>query len=223
MSKKILIKFPTRNRPQKFKETFLKYNFMKSGNHEVNFLISMDIDDDSMNNENVRKFLNSYSNVKYYYGNSKTKIEAINADLDKIEGFDIMLLASDDMIPQKVNYDSYICDLFDKHFPDYDGVIHQNDGRQGQRLNTFCILGKKYFDRFGYIYHPSYKSVFCDNEFMIVSQKLNKVIYTPEILFYHGWTNYVGYDALMQRNENRENYIVDEKNYMERLNRNFDL
>jgi hypothetical protein len=73
----ILIKFPTRNRPEKFIQIFLKYQHMLSGNHTVKFIVSMDLDDPTMNNDRIRKFLGNQKNVSYFYGNSKSKIEAI--------------------------------------------------------------------------------------------------------------------------------------------------
>jgi hypothetical protein len=37
-------------------------------------------------------------------------------------------------------------------------------GCQRDKLNTLCIFGRKMYESFGYIYHPSYKSLFCDTE-----------------------------------------------------------
>ena len=52
-------------------------------------------------------------------------------------------------------------------------------------LNTISILGKKYFDRFGYIYHPDYKSFYADNEFHDVSKLLGKHIYWDQVIIRH--------------------------------------
>lgn len=219
---KLLIKFPTRNRPEKFKQVFMKYQHMTSNNHDIEFLVSMDHDDPKMNTPGIRKFLDSFRNVKYYYGNSKSKIEAINADLDKLPSdYDIFLLASDDMIPVCPNYDAIIANDMIKCFPDKDGVLHYNDGRTGNVLDTFCIMGKPYYDKFGYVYHPSYKSVFCDNEFTDVARLSQKYVYIDRILFQHGWINFVGFDELAQRNENIQFYEIDGKNYENRKNNGF--
>ena len=53
------------------------------------------------------------------------------------------------------------------------------------RLNTLCILGKKYYDRFGYIYNPEYISVWSDNEFMDVGNILEKQTYFDEVIIQH--------------------------------------
>lgn len=213
---KLLIKMPTRNRPDKFIQVFMKYKHMVSGKHHVSFLISMDEDDPKMNCDRIREFLSKQTDTAFYYGHSKTKIQACNADLDKAGDFDVILLASDDMIPMLPGYDDIIVRDMQANFPDLDGVLHYNDGRVGDRLNTFCIMGKKYFDRFGYFYHPEYVSVFCDNEFTDVSRSLGKAKYSDLVLFYHGWVQFVGYDELAQRNETPAMYAVDGPTYQRR-------
>ena len=128
--------------------------------------------------ENVKfkncKFLNcQFKNVEFFYGNSKSKIEAVNADMDKVGDWDVLLLASDDMIPQVKNYDEIIIQKMNEFFPDTDGVLWFNDGNR-KDLNTLCILGKKYYNRLNYIYYPEYKSTWCDNEFTDVGNILKK-------------------------------------------------
>ena len=99
--------------------------------------------------------------------------------------FDIVLLASDDMVPQIKGFDTIIKEKMLSNYPDTDGVLWFNDGYKGDTLNTLCILGKKYYDRFNYIYNPEYKSVWCDNEFMDVSKLLNKVTYFDITIIRH--------------------------------------
>lgn len=218
---KILCKFPSRSRPEKFKEVFSLYKNMASGKHELIFVLSFDSDDESMNNDDMKKWLSEQgSNVHWFYGQSTSKISAINADMDRGWEFDILLLASDDMIPVKPGYDDTIVKDMIAHFPNFDGVIHYNDGIRGDKLNTLCILGKKYFDNFGYIYHPSYISVFADNEFTEVSYALGKARYIDRVIIQHRWMEQ-GKDALYQRNENPALYQKDHMVYSLRKSRGF--
>jgi hypothetical protein len=83
-------------------------------------------------------------------------------------------------------------------------------------------MGKKYFDRFGYIYNPEYLSVYCDNEFTDVSRLLEKTTYIDRVIIRHFWIE-IGVDALYQRNENRELYTHDQKVYETRKANNFGL
>jgi hypothetical protein len=172
---KLLIKFPTRNRPTKFL-TVLNQYIQKLDDKETKIIISCDNDDESMKTDIVRDVLSQYKNVEIKFDDNKSKIEAINSGLNDVD-FDILLLASDDMVPLVNGYDTIIKEKMTTHYPDTDGVLWFNDGHQENKLNTLCILGKKYYDRFGYIYHPDYFSVWCDNEFMDVANILKKQTY----------------------------------------------
>lgn len=222
---KILIKFPTRGRPQKFFDVLNKYIKMADNPSRIAFLISADEDDASMNNSDVRNALDVYSkNIKlaYFFGNSKTKIEAVNADMEKVMGWNILVLASDDMIPLVQGYDNIIRNDMNEYFRDMDGVLWYNDGGQNN-INTLCILGKKYYDRFGYIYHPDYVSLWCDNEFTDVSVQLKKVYKSDKTIIEHAHPVYqkTEYDALYVRNESYFN--IDKETYIKRKEKNFDI
>ena len=68
---KLIIKFPTRNRPEKFKQVLQLYIDGLSNKHEVKFVITMDNDDLSMNNEDMKSWLDALPvNIKYNYGKS---------------------------------------------------------------------------------------------------------------------------------------------------------
>ena len=197
---KILIKHPTRERPDLFFKTLDLYYNLLSYKYDYEFVITCDINDASMNNSSVIEKLKSKNNLSYHFGCCKSKIEAINSDLEG-KSFDILILAADDMIPKIKNYDDIIIQDIQKHFPDMDGVLHYNDGRVGKVLNTLPILTKKYYDRFGYIYHPDYVSLFCDNEFEIISKTLKRVVFIDKTIIHHQWVDYTGKDRLHERNE----------------------
>jgi hypothetical protein len=189
---KLLIKFPTRNRVKKFLKVLEIYlENLEDSSTEI--IVSCDLDDITMNQDYVMEIINKHPNIKLFYGNNKTKIEAINADLSDVD-FDILLLASDDMIPIVKGFDTIIKKKMLEHYPDTDGVLWFNDGYQGDRLNTLCILGKKYYDRFGYIYYPEYRSVWSDNEFMDVANLLGKQIYFEDVIIQHQHPDY-GFDT----------------------------
>jgi len=182
---KLLIKFPTRGRKEKFFEVLNKYYEYLENLDNTKFLITCDNDDLTMNNDEVKKLFNTYKNLEVIYGVSKTKVDAVNRDMDKSGEYDIILLASDDMIPQIHGYDNIVREKMKEYYPDTDGVLWFSDGYQKNKLNTLCILGKKYYERFDYIYQPNYKSCWCDNEFMEVSKILNKCTYFDTIIIKH--------------------------------------
>jgi hypothetical protein len=182
---KLLIKFPTRGRTEKFFEVLNKYVNLIEDKENYKIVVSCDRDDASMNNPQVISKIKSFKNTEIYFGENKSKIEAVNADMAEQKNYDIILLASDDMIPVEKGYDVIIKENMKKYFPDTDGVLWFNDGYRGKELNTLCILGKKYYERFNYIYHPAYKSLWCDNEFMEVADKLKKQIYIDKVIIKH--------------------------------------
>lgn len=180
---KLLIKFPTRSRPDKFfKVLDLYYHLLVTDNYE--FVVSCDIDDESMNNDDVKQKLSAYSNLSVHFNSNKSKVEAINNDLQG-KDFDILLLASDDMVPEVQGYDAIIKALMYQQFKNLDGVLWFNDGFQNTNLNTLVVVGKNYYNRFNYIYNPSYKSLYCDLEFTEVSKILDKFVYVDKCIIRH--------------------------------------
>lgn len=219
----ILIKFPTRGRHFKFFHVLDLYMNKVSEDSNVKFLITLDEDDLEMNNPVTISKLEQYPNLTYKFGVSKTKIEAINRDMNDISEWDILILASDDMIPVVNRYDQIIRSNMTKFFPDRDGVLFFNDGYVKSKVNTFPIVGKKYFDRFNYIYHPEYLSTYCDNEFTDVANILNKQRYFDLVLFRHEHPDH-GYgkrDFVHHRNFHHTEH--DSNLYVYRKSKNFDL
>lgn len=190
--------------------TFERYqNFISEDT--TRFSITIDEDDETMNNQDVINELTSYTNTEVTIGLSKTKVDAINRDIDTSEDWDIILLASDDMIPQIKGFDKIINTLMESNYPDTDGILFFNDGFKGQELNTLCILGKKYYKRFNYIYHPEYKSTWCDNEFMMVGNLLKRQKYFPMVIIKHehpDW-GYGKHDIIHHKNHSDLNHDMN--------------
>ena len=220
---RLLVKFPSRARPQKLYDTLSKYVEYAATKQETYFMISLDTDDETATPSLVEKLKALHPHVDVHLGLSENKVAAINRDMDKAPPFDILLLASDDMIPVKRGYDEIIRSKMMRHYPDTDGVLWFNDGYVGNTLNTLVICGKKYYERFGFIYNPIYKSFHCDNEFTDLASDLGKQTYFPEVIIRHEHpanNTAVVCDSLYQRNsgvwkddlllyESRRVYTVD--------------
>ncbi len=225
---KLLIKFPTRQRPALFFETLSKYISMSSGLHQIEYVISMDEDDVSMNNEQVRDRLNGLIDggvdIKYFYGNSKTKIEAINADMDKAsDDWDMVFNGQDDMIPTAEGYDDVMLTRLFELFPDTDGAVWLNDQYMGYDENcTIVAAGRKYYERFGYLYYPGYDSVFADNEYTEVGKALGKLVYVSDRVVKHDWIGKdQSLDPLLRRNEEPTKYAADRLIFEDRKSKAF--
>ena len=224
--KSLLIKFPTRSRPEKFTKVLQNYINNLSGTIPVRFVITMDNDDETMNTPEMRAWLDGLIDrgvdLVYHYGDSKSKVEAVNADLED-EKADVLLLASDDMIPQMFGYDAIVMQSMEEAWPEYDGAIKFNDGIRQDHLMTLCVMGWKLYERFGYIYHPDYKFLYCDTEQTNVCIALEKYAVSPMCIIRHEWLpgDHPEADDLHKMHESRESYERDFKVYEERAKNNF--
>jgi hypothetical protein len=197
-----------------------------SGRHDVRFVVSMDADDATMNNDAMREWFETRkrnADIKYCYGHSKSKIEACNADMEGEYG-DVLMLASDDMNPQQMSYDEVVFKCFEQAFPDFSGAIKFWDGLRPKEdpLMTLTVMGFPLYKQFGYIYNPEYKSLYCDNEQTEVCHRLGKLAIAPYCIIRHEWTN-EPFDTLHARNENKDMYDVDSKTFEARKAKNFDM
>lgn len=208
----LLFKYPTRARPVLFESTYKKWRSLLSGKHDVEWLISMDVDDNTMNNADITKFLDGEHNLTYCYGENKSKVSAINANIGcTSQDWQILVLISDDMIPKIQGYDDIIVSKMLEFYPECDGALHFNDGRVGSSLCTLSIMGRKLYDRFGYVYHPDYQSLWCDNEYTEVCHTFGKMTYIDQIIINHAWVDVTGSDPLHTRNEGQ--YHRDSRTY----------
>jgi|LakMenE01Jun11ns_1017448.scaffolds.fasta_scaffold9861249_3 hypothetical protein len=226
---KILFKYASRSRTQKF---FVGLDNILTNLSDLNnfcILISLDIDDYSMNNKETINRLLEYVNkypekIIIKFGSSKNKIDAINRDVNEIKekfNFDILVNFSDDMEFIEHSFDEIIRGKFFMFYPDTDGNIYFNDGFTGERLSTMSIIGRKYYDKFNYIYHPSYHSLWCDNEYTEVAKRSEKIIYFHERIFNHNHPSNVGgfIDEQLIKTESFSD--IDRQNYEQRLKNNF--
>jgi len=222
---RILIKFPTRGRKEKFFDVLESYIVCLAGTNKPRFLITLDTDDTEMAEGEIDKRLNFYRkihNIEIFpiWGRSENKISAINRDIHLFDDWDILLVASDDMYPTTVGYDIIIDNDMQTYHPDTDGVLYYPDGYT--TLNTLPILGRKYYQRFNYVYYPGYKSFFCDNEFHIVAELLGKHTKIGRVMFKHEHpanTKNAFWDELYKRNNS--SWKEDEELFNQRKLINF--
>ena len=187
---KLLVQFPTFNRPQKFVNCLRQYVETCSGKNQIFFNINCDLQDLTMTDPDVIRrveyILSKKDNVdgKIWFDKNTEKISAINDHIEHAD-FDIVICASDDMIPKAWNWDVEIVNAMDQNFPDLDGCVHFNDGNTNGELITFSILGRKLYEHFGYIYHPDYKSLYCDDEFTQEVKRMGKEKYIDKVIISH--------------------------------------
>jgi len=211
---KILVNFPTRGRRKKFLETFSLYNERAENIKDIHYLIKVDIDDNEMTG--IEKEIKPYSKTSVVYGVSGSKISAVNRDIPT--RWDLMVFGQDDMIPVQ-GWDRLINETW--AFSDTDGLSWLYDGYQ-ERICTQFAIGEKYYKRFGYVYHPSYKGNWCDNEMTDVALALNRLKFIKTNIFFHEHPiNNVNIDNDITYKNNDIYFMNDKKNYKERKLKGF--
>ena len=221
---RILVKFPSRSRPIKFFAA-LDNIFKLSTHSDIRVLATLDIDDFSMANDEVRDKINTYPNVSAIWGTSENKIHSCNRDMEFSGEWDVVILMSDDQKFLVRGFDSIIVEKMNNYFPDTDGVLHFPDSHGKWELSVLSILGRKYFERSGWFYFPGYKTMFCDNEYTDVATILNKRVFVPMKIYdhyHHIWGMDIQ-DELNKRNDDRALYYQDNLLYLQRKSNNFGI
>ena len=217
---RILYKYTTRSRRSNFLRGYDSILNKISNREDYHVLISCDQDDQSMSPLPVLD-----GNHTFVVGNSKNKIDAINRDLNEFDyDWDILINMSDDMIFTKKGFDDIIRAEF---YNDFNQYLHFNDGNQKCNVCTMHIVGRNYYDRFKYIYHPDYISLWCDVENDIVAKQLGCYKYMGDNikLFRHlhpAW-GLAPQDALSIKTEDRALWVADEITFNKRKRINFGL
>jgi len=159
-------------------------------------------------------------NTKYdgdcIYNNNRSAIDAINRGAEVTTG-DLLIVVSDDFgCPE--HWDSLLIESL-KGKSDY--CVKTQDGLQ-PTLMTLPIMDRVYYDRFGYIYHPEYRHMFCDQEMTAVAHMLGKAITLPLVFPHnHYTTGKFKKDAITARNN--ATWVQGETVFNERLKSNFGI
>jgi hypothetical protein len=203
-------------------DTVKKYVELSSKKHQLHFLVKIDNEDLTMTQSWVVRFLENIAKenthvsfeIKRMLGSGK--IQAINSHVTG--DFDAIACIADDIHPKMSAWDDYIYQKFDEN---YDQCLNFNCDPRTQdftKLIIFPIIGKKLYDRFGYIYHPSYKSEWCDNEQTEVYESLGKLKHiNDKNAFFHDWWG--NQDHLMQKN--MQIGLADKQVFLDRKEKEF--
>lgn len=176
---KILINFASRSRPDKFHACMknLRQCF-------TDYQVALKVD---RNDPSLREYLSKpYPEILLYIGHSTSKVHAINRDIPTYD-WDIIVNTSDDIIWRPgagllINQ-HYEQDIF-LHFPE-PYAESQALKRQRESISVCSIMDRIYFNRFGYIYNPLFKSLWADNEATEVAKKLGCYKFVDTVICDH--------------------------------------
>jgi len=152
----------------------------------------------------------------------KSAIEAINygAEIANSKNrfpFDLLVVVSDDF-DCTPHWDTLLLEAL-KGKSDF--IVKTKDGLQ-PTLITLPIMDRAYYNRFGYVYHPSYVHMFSDQEMTAVGEMTGKVIKLDlEFKHLHYTTGAMKKDAINKKND--ATWRQGERLFNERLKTNFGL
>jgi len=211
----ITVIHPSRGRAQM---AFNAYKMWRQNAH-TDFQYILSVDNDDAHNYWKGPFCDLQDgNALMTMNDNKSAIEAINVAVQHATG-DILIVISDDFLCRP-NWDINMLRMLDR-FEGTDYLVKTDDGLQ-PTLVTLPILGRGYYERFGYIYHPGYKHMFCDQEMTAVAIMTDKYIKLPlKFEHAHYTTGAMQKDLINIKNDATWNQGEDLFN--ERLKSNFGL
>lgn len=218
---RILYKYPTRERPLKFFESL--DNFYRLVTHDdYVIVVTLDVDDPTATTDEFKKRILEYPKLQAFWGTSTGKISALNRDIVFFDNWDILVVLADDMV-LKEGFDVEILKAFEDGFS---GLVHFNDGIANAALCTFPVMDRAYYDLFGYVYNPVYKSVAADNEQHEMAVLLKRYKHVPGVdivRHLHPAYGMAPMDDLYRRNEAPALYAEDLNTLRNRRAENFGI
>ena len=233
---RILFHLPTRSRPDKARLCIQNIiDYCESDNYLI--LVSADINDDKMNG-----FEFKHPKVIIHWGQSNNKIHACNRSIH-IAQWDILVNTSDDMRFEAKGFDNTIRKAFtdverkeiiggppaweEITVTNLDRMVFFNDGNQKENACTLSIMGRPYYERFNYVYHPDYENLWADAEFTEVARILGKYKYMGDqlIIFRHlhpAW-GLGNWDEQYRNQDNQTTNAKDLDTYTKRKAINFGI
>lgn len=202
---------PSRGRASKAIEVSQKW--ISSAGTRVEYILSIDTDDDVLSYKKAYLF---YSDITTIIKNNRSAIDAIN-NAAAISSGDIIVVMSDDFdCPE-----NWAIKLLEATEGKTDWIAKTPDGIQNWII-TLPIMDRAYYNRFGYVYYPEYKHMFCDTEMSCVADLLQRRI-NLDIPFKHNHysTGATKKDSINERAD--ATWGQGEALFIERAWKNFDL
>jgi len=198
---KLLIKIPSRERPNELREVLDAIFALKSSYGDTTVLVSADTDDTTMAN-----FTYDHP-IVMIYGERTTKVGAINRDIDRLQ-WDVVLVLSDDMIPVATSFDTIVRAEMTIASEDLDACLWLDDGKQ-TRIPTIACMGRKYWEDHGrVVYDPRFRSYCCDDAQLLLADREEKMrrVDGPFAVHHHSMHNNWSFmgrkpDALLSHNQ----------------------
>jgi len=176
----ISIIHPSRGRCAMATQTAQKWMQNTKHTNQIEYWFACDSDDTQFD-----MYQNSIQTMglRANFSRNKSAIDAINRVAPLTKG-NLIVVVSDDF-DTFYGWDDFLLNSLSGK-KDY--LVKTSDGYMNNNwLITLPIMDRFYYNRFGYIYHPEYKHMFCDTEMTCVGNMLGKVVdlQNPSAIFQH--------------------------------------
>ena len=196
----ITLLHPSRGRPQKALETYNHWISKSSKEIPIEHVLSLDSSDKC-----VKEYQQNFPKSKIIISDNTCVVEATNAGAVYSEG-DILIYLSDDF-KCPAHWDKLIEAETSPH-NHRPWLLKVNDCLQQYQtpVLTIPIVNRKLYERLGYFWHPSYKSMFVDEDLYWVCHNNGWTIHAQHLKFPHEhWCN--------GKAEKDETYTKSESNW----------
>lgn len=156
-------------------------NWYHKAEYEFEYILAIDSDDPQLRQytNHLGRFDREYEvQSKCIIGDHGSAIHAINEAAKHATG-DIIIVISDDF-DCPIGWDSLLIKSLEGK---EDFCVKTKDGIQPV-LMTLPIMDRKYYERFGYVYHPDYTHMYSDQEMTAVAHMLGRNL-NVDLLFPH--------------------------------------
>lgn len=185
---------PSRGRPALAERAIAEWTGEATAPGELEYLLSVDHDDAQ---RNAYAAVAARRGVGLIVGAHRSLVDAANHAAAQARG-DVLVVVSDDFgCPP--GWDAALAAVLGER---RDAAVLVHDGVDG-RILTLPVIGRDLYDRLGYVYHPSYSSLYCDDDLTATVRGLGALIDARHLRFPHRhWTTgATPYDATYARSD----------------------
>jgi hypothetical protein len=178
---------PSRQRLAMAERAIVEWTGNQSGAHAIDYVLSIDDDDDVAG----YRALAERRGVRLAVNANRSVVEAANAAARVATG-EVLIVVSDDF-GCPVGWDAALAAVLGDR---RDAAVLVHDGGEA-RILTLPIVGRALYERLGYVYHPAYVSLFCDDDLTQTAAALGCLLDARHLIFPHRHytTGAVAYDA----------------------------
>ena len=173
---KISLLHPSRHRAATADATIAEWLGRRSGLHPIEYIISIDASDRQI--PEYRRVAERHG-ARLIINRNRNSVQACNQAALVATG-DLLVMVSDDFGCPSSWDDALVRTLGERR----DVAVFVDDSCGGRTM-TLPIVDRAYYERTGYLLHPDYVHLFCDNDLEEVSRRLGKTIDAKHLVFPH--------------------------------------